>query len=291
MRRKMIVFGLIALLTLLCPMTGYAQGFQGSRTGSITMSLVEPNEQQPITGAEFDIYHIATVGINTDEKLNYIYTEAFKNCGIDLVDPELAAKLSTYTGENPVAARRMTTDANGEAAIRDLPLGMYLVKQVASVAGFAPCAPFLVTVPMQNDTDFVYDVNASPKTDVVRLVSINIKKAWNSDRTTKIPNSVTVELLQGETVVKTAVLDKTNSWKVTYADMPESDTYSIREINVPKGFAATYSQKGFDFTVTNTASLAQTGQIIWPIPVLAMVGMIFLMVGFVILRRAEKNHA
>ena len=40
--------------------------------------------------------------------------------------------------------------------------------------------------------------------------------------------------------------------------MPESDAYSIKEVDIPKGFAATYKQSGYVFTVTNTATLVQT---------------------------------
>ena len=73
--------------------------------------------------------------------------------------------------------------------------------------------------------------------------------------------------------------------------MPESDAYSIIEVDVPKGFTATYSQSGYVFTVTNTASLAQTGQLIWPIPVLAMAGLCLIAVGIVVLRKTRNNNA
>ena len=68
------------------------------------------------------------------------------------------------------------------------------------------------------------------------------------------------------------------------------DGYSVKEVNVPKGFTATYAQKGYTFTVTNTASLAQTGQLLWPIPVLAVAGLFFLLTGAAILRKTEKHN-
>ena len=92
-------------------------------------------------------------------------------------------------------------------------------------------------------------------------------------------------------MVETATLSAQNKWQVTYSDMPESDAYSIVEVNVPKGFTATYSKSGYVFTVTNTASLAQTGQLIWPIPVLALAGMFLLLMGFAILRKTGKRDA
>ena len=74
-------------------------------------------------------------------------------------------------------------------------------------------------------------------------------------------------------------------------NMPESDAYRIEEVDVPNGFTATYARKGYVFTVTNTSSLVQTGQLIWPIPVLALAGMFLLLLGFAILRKTGKQNA
>lgn len=178
----------------------------------------------------------------------------------------------------------------GNAVCEDLPLGLYFVQQSRAVEGFAPCAPFLVTVPIQTEAGFDYDVDASPKTDVERLVSISIKKVWNTDKSTVTPGSVTVHLLRNEEVVETATLNKQNNWQITYKDLPESDGYSIKEVNIPKGFTATYAQKEYTFTVTNTASLAQTGQLLWPIPVLAVTGLFLLLTGAAILGRVGKHN-
>ena len=77
----------------------------------------------------------------------------------------------------------------------------------------------------------------------------------------------------------------------TYTDMPESDAYSIKEVNVPKGFTATYKQNAYVFTVTNTSTLIQTGQLIWPIPVLALIGVLFIAVGSMLLQKKRKTNA
>ena len=144
---------------------------------------------------------------------------------------------------------------------------------------------------MQDETGFVYDINASPKADIVRLVSITVKKIWNTDDFSGIPDSVTVQLLRDGTVVETARLNESNNWQITYNDMPESDAYSIKELGVPKGFTATYSQNNYEFLVTNTPSLAQTGQLIWPIPILAVVGLSLLLLGYLLLQKSGKSYA
>ena len=73
--------------------------------------------------------------------------------------------------------------------------------------------------------------------------------------------------------------------------MPESDAYSVKEVDIPKGFTATYKQSGYIFTVINTSTLIQTGQLIWPIPVLAISGMLFIAVGIMFLQKKRKTNA
>lgn len=291
MGRKIVVLCLTVVMLVTCVFTVSAEEFDPAKTGSISVTLTEQYEKAPIAGAELSVYHIATVGINTDKKLNYIYTDAFAAIGIAIDDPDLATKLDAYLSENEVAAIKLCTDTNGTASCTDLPLGLYFVRQTNAVEGFAPCTPFLVTVPMESTDGYVYDVNASPKTEAAKLVSITIKKVWNTDASTKATDSVTVQLLLNDKVVQTAVLNERNNWQVTYTDMPESDAYSIKEVNVPKGFTATYKQKGYVFTVTNTSTLIQTGQLIWPIPVLALIGVLLIAVGSMLLQKKRKPNA
>ena len=291
MGRKIVVLCLTVVMLVTCVFTVSAEEFDPAKTGSISVTLTEQYEKAPIASAELSVYHIATVGINTDKKLNYIYTNAFAAIGIAIDDPDLATKLDAYLSENEVAAIKLCTDTNGTASCTDLPLGLYFVRQTNAVEGFAPCTAFLVTVPMESTDGYVYAVNASPKTEVAKLTSITIKKVWNTDASTKATDSVTVQLLLNDKVVQTAVLNESNNWQVTYTDMPESDAYSIKEVNVPKGFTATYKQNAHVFTVTNTSTLIQTGQLIWPIPVLALIGVLLIAVGSMLLQKKRKPNA
>ena len=290
MGRKLFVFCL-AILLLGCSVTAFAEQWDDTRTGTISVTLLDQYGKEPLEGAELAVYYVAAVSHNQAGKLTYTYTRNFENCGIELYDPDLAVKLDAYLSENPVTAIKNITDEEGKVTFSNLKLGLYFVRQTGAVEGFAPCTSFLVTVPNQTEDGYVYEVNASPKTQVVKLTTITIKKVWNTDASTKAADSVTVQLLKAGTVVKTAVLNAQNNWQVSFPDMPESDAYSIKEINIPKGFTATYNQKGYEFTVTNTASLAQTGQLIWPIPVLAGAGVLLLVAGFVLLQKKREVNA
>lgn len=291
MRHKLISVFLIVWILLMTPMTAFAQNFDPDRVGSISVTLIGQDGKKPIAGAELSLYYVATVKLNSKNNLSYTFTDAFKDCGCALDDPSLSAKLDAFVQKHAVSAEKRATDVHGKAVFTKLPLGLYFVKQINTVAGYAACTPFLVTVPNKNTAGYVYDVNASPKTDVEKLTDITIKKVWNTDASAKAADSVTVQLIRNGIVVETAKLSAQNKWQVTYTNMPESDAYSIVEVNIPKGFTATYSKSGYVFTVTNTASLAQTGQIVWPIPVLAITGLCLIVVGTIVLRKPRDKNA
>lgn len=289
MERKLIAVLMTVWMLLVMPVTAMAAEFESDRVGSISVTLAHRDGKTPIVGAELSLYHVADVSLNSQNNLSYTFTDEFESCGCVLDDPALSGKLDVFVRDHP-AARRLVTDESGTVSFGELPLGLYFVRQTNTMAGYAPCTSFLVTVPNYDSEGYVYDVNASPKTDVAKLTDITIRKVWNTDASTKTADSVTVRLLKDGVVIETSVLNEQNNWQVVYTDMPESDTYSIVEVNVPKGFTVTYSQKGYVFTATNTASLIQTGQLIWPIPVLAMTGLCLIVVGTVVLRKTRDEN-
>ena len=291
MKNKLVSLCLALAFLLAFSGTVAADTWDPDRLGSISVTLVSKDGETPMEGAELSIYHVATVSADEAGSLFYAYTQAFAGCDISLDDPELVTKLDAFLEEHSVDCRKILTDSQGKAVCEDLPLGLYFIKQIGEAAGFAPCAPFLVTIPTETGDGYQYHVDASPKTEVAKYIDITVRKVWNTDEDTQTPDHVTVQLLRGNTVVDTATLNEENGWQKTYTALPESDEYHVQEVSIPQGYTATYSQNGYTFTVTNTPSLAQTGQIIWPIPVFAMVGTVLLMLGFVMLRKSGTENA
>ena len=291
MRRKFISVFLIVWLLCMMPVTVFAQAFEDDRAGSISGTLIDQDDKSPLTGAELSLYYVATVSLNSNDHLSYTFTDVFADCGCALNDPALSARLDAFVEGHLAADEKLVTDARGSVSFTNLPLGLYFVKQTSAVVGYAPCRSFLVTVPNESADGYVYDVDASPKTDVAKLTDITVRKVWNTDASTEAAESVTIQLLKEGVVVETATLNDGNEWQVTYPDMPESDAYSVWEVAVPKEFTATYSQSGYVFTVTNNASLIQTGQLVWPIPVLAMAGLCLLAAGTIVLRKTRNEDA
>lgn len=282
---------LVLLLLAALPVTVMAQEFDPGEMGSISITLKSQDTKEPLSGAELSLFHVADVKVNSDGSLVFIPAGDFAECGISLDDPDLIAKLDAFVKDRPIECKKSITNTQGSTLWECLSLGMYFIKQTNQVQGFAPCSPFLVTVPHATETGYAYHVDASPKTSVSKLTDITIRKVWNTDKSTPISDHVTVQLLLHETVLDTVTLSQDNNWQVTFSNMPESDAYRIVELNVPRGFTATYSNSGYTFTVTNTSTLAQTGQLVWPIPIFATAGFFFLIVGFILVRKPGKKNA
>lgn len=319
MRHKLISFFLIAWILFMMPMTAFAVGFDAGRTGTVSITLAEDSNKKPIQGAEFSLYQVASVAPDESGDLSYTYTDALKDFDTLPNDPSVAVELDAYIREHSVSAEKNVTDAQGRVVFSNLPLGLYFLKQTNYVDGYAACKSFVVSVPEQTNDSYTYDIKATPKTEPEKFADITIRKVWDVDEFAEIADHVTVELLQDGFAVKTAVLNEMNNWEVTYSDMPESDSYSIVELNIPEGFTAVYTHKGYEFTVTNSfyaeigddedgegsdigdfpspgggkddSELIQTGQIVWPIPVLAMTGLCLIVVGTIVLRKTRDNNA
>ncbi len=262
-----------------------------SRTGSITVS---PKGGQSI-GTELAIYRVADVVVdNADQK--YVLTEDFAASGADLTSLDetesLAETLSAYVTGHKLSGTAKTVETDGSVKFGDLKLGLYLVVQTVTQPGGSIVNPFLVSVPgLDANEEWVYDVDADPKAETFGLIDLTVKKVWNDGNdTSSRPSSITVNLYKDSALIDTVTLDSGNNWTYIWADLEKSDAYSISEADV-SGYAASYSQDGYVFTVTNTPKLAQTGQLNWPIPLLAGCGVALFAAGWGLVFVKRKKDA
>lgn len=280
---------LVFFLLFTCTTNIKAVEFNMTNTGSISFTLTELENKQPVEGATMAIYYIASVKQNESNELLYTYINEYEELDIKLNDPNLITKIESFVMNHSHTAS-ITTDAKGKAKISNLPLGLYFVRQVNEVQGFAKSRSFLISIPTIENNTFVYDIDASPKLEVEKLVSISIEKIWKVNKNDKIPYEVEIQLLKDNEVVETAVLNKENNWKIVYNNLQKSDTYSVKEINIPKGYTPIYKQNSNNFIVTNVSTLINTGQLVWPIPILTLVGILFITIGLIVLRKTGKTN-
>lgn len=123
-------------------------------------------------------------------------------------------------------------------------------------------------------------------------VDLTVKKVW-SDENDKLdirPDSVTVTLYNGDTAVDKVTLGAWNNWSYTWTDLDGNGDWSVLETGIPKGYTPSYRTNGDVVTITNTATLIQTGQLNWPIPVLGGLGVLMLFFGILMMRKKRKTE-
>ena len=260
-----------------------------NKLGSISITLKENEEELFVEGAELSIYKIANVS-SKDYNLFYEFESNLSDCEADLSDllnPNLTDEILACMENKEINKQSKLTNDKGNVKFEDLKLGIYLVKQTNSVEGYSATSPFLVSIPKTENNEWLYDIIAEPKTDIIRLMDIYVEKKWDNI-SNNTPKEVTIELLKNGEVVDTVILNNENNWKHVWKQIEKSDEYSVKEINIPKGYTATYRQVDNTFIVTNTKVLVQTGYNILIIELLAIFGLLFIVGGYIYDKR--KNY-
>lgn len=238
-----------------------------SRKGKFEVTLKDFDETNRIEGAEIALYHVASVS-SQNNKLVYEFTEDFTECDADLSDltkEELTDDIKQCITENMEPVQKQMTDSEGVAVFEELELGLYLVKQTNKVLGYSEIDSFLINFPKEVDNKWTYEIEAEPKTDIIRLMDVIVEKKWDIQNSKSTPESVIIELLKGQEVIDEVVLNNENQWTHTWSQIEESDEYSVKEKVVPEGYTVTYRQEGNKFIVTNIRTLVDTGQnyLVW----------------------------
>ena len=120
---------------------------------------------------------------------------------------------------------------------------------------------------------------------------LTVKKVWSdeNDKRGIRPNTVTVTLYNGDQAVDKVTLHAQNNWTHTWHDLDGTGDWAVLETGIPKGYTPSYRTNGDVVTITNTATLIQTGQLNWPILVLGGLGVLMIFCGFLVMRRKKEN--
>lgn len=230
------------------------------RKGSITLTVIDKDSKEPISGAVFRAYCFATACSDGDG-ISYIYTDEFRNNGMDMgnfSDAYLPVHLMTYAVENSLEYTEKVSDSSGRVTFDNLPCGAYLVVPVLMQEGYLNPSPFIVAIPMRDETNnsWIYNIDATPKIegdkdDSGEKTYISVKKLWQSAG--KTPDSIAVALIKDGTVIDTVVLDAANNWYHRWDDLDKNHSWSVIETDVPKGYKVTYITSQMTVIITNTA--------------------------------------
>lgn len=217
--------------------------------GSISVELTDAYDKYlSKENVKFGIVQIANI-----EKGEYILKESYADDEINLnkitkaEEIDNVAKTLSKKVESP--DYEMTTDEEGKATCKNLPVGVYLV-YVEDLADYETISPFVVGIPTWDDEDelFQYDVTVEPKHSALPRILVN-----------KV-DSVTGQNIKSNKFEFTSYAQENcaNSSKIeTIAGNPESGTAEflirygttyIKESKAPKGYKLSDEVVKVEFT-------------------------------------------
>lgn len=284
MKRKVNYLFIVIILFISLITNVKANTIDLSKKGSISVTLKEKSENVLIDGAEITIYHIGDASIKDNNLVFNKREELTCDVSLDnLKDTKLVSDIAKCINDNII--KYVGTTDNGKVTFNNLNQGLYLVTQTKSTEGYSDIDSFLVAIPKVEDNKWIYNINALPKVDIYKVIDLVVEKKWNTI-SKNIPKYVNIELYKGEELIDTIELSEENNWTYTFEGIEKSDKYTIKEINLPKGYTPSYKVDGYSFTVTNTDTLANTGQIFYPIIISFIAGFIFIVFGIKFIKEA-----
>lgn len=167
MKYRNRIVGLVFCALLLCTLsvTAYADDVvpDENRKGEITIEM--RYDGKAITGGILAAYRVGQVH-EDDGNFRFEKTapmEKFSGDYSHINDPELAEDVYAFVQEHSIQPDAKAENEAGKATFSHLELGLYLIVQTEASEGYEPLKPFLVTVPMNDDGHYVYEVTATGK--------------------------------------------------------------------------------------------------------------------------------
>jgi len=105
-----------------------------------------------------------------DGNYSFVLADQFADSGISLEAPgaDMARRLASYGKAHSVSKTVVVIGDDGRAEFASVKPGLYLLVQEEAADGYYAANPFMVSVPVLENGSYVYDVNASPKIELLK---------------------------------------------------------------------------------------------------------------------------
>ncbi len=226
--------------------TYYTQSLYGTAAAGFT-AVNTIDIEAPTPTPDTDEYYLAVSKVwddNDDEagvRPTYVTVQLIK-------DGEVSAT-ATLNETNGWYTVFTDLDADSEYTIKEITPTDYSATYTGSMA-----AGYVITNKYTKDTTDPGDIPEPRTPETPETASIEVTKVWEDDDNAAgvRPESVTVYLITGGSVYKTAELNEANGWSYVFYGLPVSLTYTIMEVPVDN-YSTSYSGSASeDFTITNT---------------------------------------
>lgn len=254
------IAGLLLWVVLLCTsfVPIYAHEIPDeNRKGEITLKMRYDGKN--ITDGTLTAYRVGEIQENNG---NYSFVktspmEKFSGNYDNIGEPKLAKEVYNFVKEHNIQAYSTVDNKMGKITFTNLDLGLYLIVQTKASNGYELMNPFLVSVPMNEDGNYVYEINAEGKFEL------------HQDKTTTTPSNPSDSSNSSDPIDPSKPTDPTNPTNPTDPSKPPklSEILGLLDPTLP-----------------------QTGQLNWPIPVLVILGAVLITIGCLIRFRKEKDQ-
>lgn len=311
MKKRLYAIWTALLLLLCCALpVGAVSSFDADMKSSLSVGA--DWEKKPLQGAQVTLHRVASItydfGVPTFDLCGPFAKYPVKLLGLDNDGWKAAAEtLSVYAEADqilPDATALVTEDAT--ASFSDMESGLYLMQMLpyTDEEGYSYYAmPVLLELPEYDEIQNGWTSQAKAKLKLERQApstgtetestQLTVQKVWNNGAMTQ-PQSIRVALVCDGVQQQTVELSNENNWRYTFSGLDAKKTWNIVEVNVPDGYTVTYSAGHDLITVTNTGKTAvettvsthmsgmipQTGVLWWPVPVLALMGLLLFALGW-----------
>lgn len=296
----------LCLIILICSLP--LQSSAASNDITLTVHYIDGSNY--ISDAIFDVYLIATA----DDDGNCVPTDSFKNYPVEFsagTDEEmynLATTLEGYVLKDKIKPMHSAhTDGNGDFVFTTKSekdkRGLYLIIGHPLSKGniIYTAEAFAIYLPGIGDEEQnLYEITVKAKYSTAHKdapkTHRKIFKIWDDDSATdKRPADVHVTLLKNGEVYDRIVLSKDNGWSYEWFNLDATARWNIVETEVGD-YTVVLTKEGTNYYLKNTYTetpppppdLPQTGQLWWPVPIFAILGIAFITVGVLIYNRKKS---
>ena len=299
MKPNKVISGFLCLLTALSALILPVRA-AGGETITLTYCVEGANNAQvPMTGVEFSIYRVGTIG--EDGKITPL--AAFREYVPESADSsaqvwsDAAAKLEEDLVANKLTsvqpAARAQTNSSGAVRFENLEPGVYFVRSTKVQNGrymytTLPIffSAFNHTIAIKYSRQLLYE-------------DLRVVKVWrDACHPSRRPKSITIRLMRDGVKYSEITLPQKGKWEYTWKDLEtryqwtvEEDPitgYKKPEIRYENGLVTVTNACNRPASHTNT-TLVQTGQLWWPVPALLVAGLLLVIVGL-IRRRGDSDE-
>lgn len=168
-KKNSMIVSLLLMCMMLCMAAApvYAHDVPDlNRSGSVSITMHSGDEA--VAGGSLICYRAGDVSENKgiyEFRLSVDFADSRVSLD-DISDSDTALKLSQWAEKEIIEGTVQKIDGSGHVVFSDLKPGLYLMVQDEAADGYYKAVPFLVSVPMNENGIYIYDVEASPKVEL-----------------------------------------------------------------------------------------------------------------------------